>query len=154
MPRHLRRVITASNGLAVRSKFEALVLADLDKRRVAYAYEPDKLVWYAGVRNATCGLCNSADVRKRRVYIPDVKLADGSYVEIKGLFTADDRATVVGARRDNPGTTIRLLFMRDNWLTKKRAKRYSEWAAKNEFEWAVGIAMPAAWIPNKRRNKT
>jgi hypothetical protein len=147
MSRFALAAYTTRNGLQVRSKLEARVINDMDRRGFAFEYEPVKLAWLDKVNSGQCLDCTSPRVVKHRVYIPDVRwLANGEFMEIKGLFTAEDRRTLIGARKDNPGVVIRILFMRDGWLSNKsKANRYSDWCYKNQFDYAIGEGTPEAW---------
>ena len=46
---------------------------------------------------------------------------------------------------DNPDKDIRMLFMRDQFMTKKRKHTYGEWCTKNGIKWAVGHVIPDDW---------
>lgn len=71
-------------------------------------------------------------------YIPDLDI----YLEAKGLFTSADRTKMLNFKRQYPTIDIRLIFMQDNWLSKKRKKRYSEWAKDNGFPYSVWPHLP------------
>jgi hypothetical protein len=47
---------------------------------------------------------------------------------------------------DKPGIRFYLLFMRDNWLTKNKRKRYTDWASEHEINSAVGESIPEEWV--------
>lgn len=130
-----------------RSKFEAAVARDLKARGVKFTYEPHALSWHQKVRSATCRACgNTESIYKRREYIPDFYLPETfTYIEAKGRFTADDRATMLGVRDEYPDHTFYLLFQRDNWMTKVRHQRYSDWAYAKGFGSAIG-RIPDSWI--------
>lgn len=142
-----RRAHKTETGTRVRSGFEATVLDDLTERGVVWAYEPHPLTWEDARRGARCLECGSDNTSTRRVYIPDARVAGRKsvwYLEIKGRLTVDDRRTLLGAKRE--GHDIRLVFMRDNKLTKAaRSKRYSAWAEENGFPWAIG-RVPEEWV--------
>jgi len=70
-------------------------------------------------------------------YIPDFVLEDGYIHEAKGRFTAVDRAKMIAVRDANPGIKIKMIFQRDNYLTKSKAMRYSGWCERNGFEYEV-----------------
>jgi hypothetical protein len=54
---------------------------------------------------------------------------------------------------DKPGIRFYLLFMRDNWLTAKKRKRYTEWASDNGINCAVGTSVPEEWVKWKAMKK-
>ena len=132
-------------GLKVRSRFEARVISDLERRGIAFEYEPYAYNWYDAAR-AECDDCGSRSVWKERWYTPDLRLWGDTYVEIKGKLTPDDRKTLIGVRDTHPELLIVLLFQRDNWMTTRRVRRYSDWANENEFNWFVGERVPDAWL--------
>ena len=140
---------TADNGTKVRSKLECRVLNDLDRRGFKYEYEPQPpLKWVDEVRFGECLACGAKPplVVKNRTYLPDIRWPSGEYMEVKGLFTAEDRRTLLGVRANNPGVVIRILFMRDGWLSRKsKANQYSDWAYKNGFDYAIGEGVPTKW---------
>mgnify|MGYP003525181812 FL=1 len=70
------------------------------------------------------------------------------YIESKGKFTAQDRKKMVLVKEQNPEADIRLLFMRDNYLTTQKKSKYSTWAIRNDFTFAVSYSghVPDSWI--------
>jgi len=146
MARRKRKFHTAS-GVQVRSDLERRVIEDLGAQNVPYRYEEVTLPWKHFLPSIRCLHCQQEGVAyKQRWYTPDVSLSPTFHVEIKGRFTADDRATVLGARDQNPGHTIVLLFETDNWMTRTRSTRYSDWAMRNGFDYAIGDEIPYGWI--------
>lgn len=123
---------------------------------MAYAYEAEELEWLETLPRAECQKCGSKGATRKRVYIPDLSAANPSMagtsftlsgiVELKGRLTADDRKTLKGAKAAHPGREIRILFQRDNWMTRKKARRYSDWARQNGFEYAIGREIPDSWL--------
>jgi hypothetical protein len=104
--------------------------------------------------NATYNFRNAKDTvklayRVPQDYYPDLIITQKDtghtiYVEIKGWFKPSDRVKMLAVKKCNPDADIRLVFQADNFLTKAKKKRYSEWADKNGFEWAVG-SIPDDW---------
>lgn len=139
--------IRSAAGGVLRSGLEKTVCDDLDKRGVKFEYEADKLSYQRSIRGGTCGKCGANSITRKASYTPDVKLSDGSYIEIKGRFTASNRSRMADFKRSNPNVRVRLLFAADNWCTKAKRQRYSDWAKANGFELAVGKRVPDAWIP-------
>lgn len=78
----------------------------------------------------------------RRVkYIPDFK--DGQVIyEAKGRFDPADRAKLRAVKDQHPGVDIRLVFQRDNKLSKKSTTTYMEWAQKHGFRASVYPDLP------------
>ena len=88
-----------------------------------------------------------------RYYLPDFKLAENSYVEVKGRLTIEDRRKLIWAKDQNPEVVIRIIFGNANNKLDKRSKTtYREWAVKNGFECIdVSEPIPKAWF-NKLQN--
>lgn len=138
-------------GVLVRSRFEATVLTDLEMRDVEFEYEPFQLNWYDQVRSAACEACDGTEIWKERWYTPDLQIAGAqTLIEIKGKLTPDDCKTLLGVKEVHEGWRICILFQRDNWRTSKHVSRYSDWAAKHGFEWAVGESIPASWVTQSK----
>ena len=115
-----------------RSGFEEQVAKSLKRDKVKFEYESEKIPYVQPSVN--------------RKYTIDFKLPNGVYVETKGRFTASDRKKMLWVKETNPNKDIRLLFQRDNYLTKSRKTRYSDWATKNGFKYAVGNKVPKEWL--------
>jgi hypothetical protein len=50
-------------------------------------------------------------------------------------------------KEQHPTLKYALLFQRDNWMTKDKKGRYSDWAIKHGIPYAVGIDnMPKEWV--------
>ncbi len=119
-----------------RSKFETYVLAYLRRNKnLNVEYEPEK--WEYTV---------PASVHQ---YTPDIKLtlASGSvlYVELKGKLDINTRKKMLLVKAQHPDKDIRIVFMRNNKLTKSSKTKYTEWATKAGFISAVGT-IPRAWL--------
>lgn len=74
-------------------------------------------------------------------YTPDfhIKRKDGTevFIEVKGYFDAKARRKMLLVKEQNPDLNIVLLFMQDNKLHRSAKMRYSEWAEKNGFDYAI-----------------
>jgi hypothetical protein len=55
------------------------------------------------------------------------------------------RTKMKAVKESNPELNIKMLFMKDNWVTGKHQHRYSEWAEKNGFGWAL-VKVPQSWV--------
>lgn len=145
MPRQRR--FQTQTGLTVRSDFERQVAEDLDWTNVPYRYEAYHFPWRQYLPSIKCSHCNRDGVAyKQRWYTPDFSLSPTFHVECKGRFTADDRATILGAAEANPEHTFVLLFQSDGWLTRKHSSRYSTWCQRKGFDYAIGNEIPYGWI--------
>jgi hypothetical protein len=128
-----------------RSGLEQKVCSDLERRGIPYQYEPDRLKYWRVVKGAKCAACQSVTVTKPAHYTPDLKFGNGTYCEIKGRFTSENRTRMKDFKTANPLTVVRILFQMDNWTTSKKKQRYSDWCKKNDYEYSVGSRVPDAW---------
>jgi hypothetical protein len=82
-------------------------------------------------------------------YTPDwpIRRPDGTtiYVESKGNFDRDARAKMLAVKEQHPDKEFVLLFQRDNYLYRGAKSRYSNWAARHGFDYAVGC-IPLRWL--------
>lgn len=112
-----------------RSYFEEDVHKALLKKGKNVEYETEKLPYVV-----------------KRNYIPDFilfdKFGNKVYIEAKGRFTSSDRTKMVAVKREHPELDIRIIFMQDNYLTKRKIKRYTQWAADNGFPCSVFPKLP------------
>ncbi len=112
-----------------RSGFEKDITNLLKKKKIPFQYEPFRL-----------------DYTIERTYTPDLYCSNHLIIELKGRFTSADRTKMLRVRDQNLGYTFKLWFMQDNWLTKKKLKRYSDWATENDFDYHVGLTVPKGWF--------
>lgn len=125
-PRHVR----------TRSTLESYTISDLKERQVAFEYEPHRIK-YMQVQE--------------RAYTPDILLANGIYVEVKGYFTSLDRVKHLLIRKSNPDLDIRFLFQNaKNRLSKTSKTTYAAWCEKHGFLWAEKH-VPQEWINEKTK---
>jgi hypothetical protein len=111
-------------------------MSNLDKRGVAYEYEPCKFPYVV-----------------ERGYVPDL-LIGNIYIEVKGYFRQDAQRKMRSMKQQHPDLDIRFLFQKAS-STVQGAKRRKdgtkmtckEWAVKYGFEWAEG-EIPEEWIVN------
>ncbi len=84
-----------------------------------------------------------------RSYVPDftVLKSDGTlmFLEVKGYFRPEDRTKMRCVKHDNPEADIRLVFASDNKISSRSAMRYSDWAKKYGYPFAVGT-IPREWF--------
>ena len=128
-----------------RSKFEYSVASDLWKRKIAFGYEVESFPFFLEMYRGECRECGSKDVVSSRSYTPDFFLPGGVVVEAKGKFTPKNRTRMLAFKESNPGVDIRMLFMRNNWISSKKRSTYGDWCDKHGFPWSVGT-VPKDWI--------
>lgn len=128
--RHLRA--------AYRSGLEVAVAAALSIAKVPYAYEAVKVPF--------------TQPEKARRYTPDLLLHNGVVVELKGLFTAEDRQKHLWVKAAHPDLDIRFVFSNPNAkLSKGSVTTYADWCSKNGYLFAKK-EVPLAWAkepPNR-----
>lgn len=94
---------------------------------------------------------------KARNYIPDFQLPNGIFVEGKGKLDRGTREKMALVIEQNPDKDIRLLFMRDNKISKVSKTKYSDWCEQRGIKYAVSEqgVVPESWIaePSKLSNK-
>lgn len=125
----------------VRSKFEGKVAAYMEDIGIKYKYEPTRLSFMVPETD--------------RTYIPDFQLPNGIYVEAKGLFDRDSRKKMLLVTQQHPNLDIRILFMRDNTISKKSKTKYTKWCEENGIACAVSKDghIPDEWISHKNKKE-
>lgn len=130
--------ISTKTGVKVRSKLEKQVADDLTQKGATYSYEEESLTY--------------AVPATQHVYTPDFKLPNCDwYLEVKGYLDAETRKKMLYIARSNPFVDIRFVFQRDNPIRKGSKTKYSDWARKNGFKWAIG-KVPESWLNENTAN--
>lgn len=129
-----------------RSGYERKLRSFLLANRIPFEYEGLKFKLTLPVTNHTCTGCGSQHVVRRVSYTPDWRLtAKDIVVESKGKFTARDRKIALAMKREYPLERYCLLFQRDNWISKTKSQKYSDWCEKHSIEHHVGNEFPKEW---------
>ena len=144
-----KRCVGAARATS-RSGFERAIMRDLDDRGVHYDYESRAFRIIVPVPRLKCQECGAKITRETR-YTPDFQIAGYEvWIEAKGKLTPNDQRRIVAFNEQHvlnkPGVRYYLLFMRDNWLTKTKRKRYTDWARDNGIRCAVGAEVPEEWL--------
>ena len=83
-----------------------------------------------------------------KTYVPDfiVTLSSGHkiYIEYKGYLRKDDERKLLNVKRQHPDIDLRIIFQKDNKMPGRQL-RYSTWARKHEFDYAIGV-IPEEWF--------
>ena len=120
---------------------------------VDFHYENQHLSYMSKVINGECKDCGSKFVGKRRSYTPDFFFPETEiYVETKGKFTSEARTKFLEIHQQS-GWDLRIVFMTDNWLTKKHSMRYSRWCELNDIKYAIGD-IPLEWVSEDDTNNS
>lgn len=134
-----------------RSNFEFNIARVLATKGIKFEYESKSYEYTKKVYRPVCLECGSKKVVSTHKYTPDFFLPNGIVIETKGKVTPSVRTNLLEIHEamQEQGVDWRLVFMRDNWLTKKRTKRLSEWAEDNGIKYFVG-RIPDEWLKEKQ----
>ena len=128
-----------------KSRYEYNQAVRLEKNGIKFEYEKHKLNWYEEISNGHCPCCQSTDVCKLRSYTPDFYFPEVDiFVETKGRFTSQNRTFMEQIIKQSE-VEIRMVFMSDNYCTKKKGMRYSRWCELKGIEFAIG-SIPLSWV--------
>lgn len=131
-----------------RSKFERDLASSLKKKGFKFKYESKAFNYLVQGRNIiVCPNCGPLKAQIVRKYTPDFDLYECDFfIEGKGQFIAKDRSKMIAVKKQHPLLDVRLVFMRDNVIKEGKDKlRYSEWATKYGYKWAVKD-IPDSWL--------
>jgi hypothetical protein len=112
-----------------RSGFEERIAKELDKRAIPYLYE-----------------AQSFEYTTRSRYKPDLFLMNGVILELKGFFSPSDRRKHVAMKEQHPELDVRMVFQRNNLLTRKSKSTYGMWCDKYDIPWCVWPDIPTDWL--------
>lgn len=130
-----------------RSKYERRLREWLEARNVKFLYESRRFTLSVPIIRGQCGDCRSTHVVRFTEYTPDWFFPEtGMYVESKGKFDARARRIALAMQDQHPDVSYSLLLQRDNWLTKTKKQRYSDWCKKNLINFHIGETFPREWV--------
>lgn len=118
----------------LKSGYEKKVAAYLTSKKVPFEYETMRVPFVVPA--------------KKRTYNPDFMLPNKIIVEAKGNLDRLAREKMALVIEQNPHLDIRMLFMRDNKITKASKTRYSDWCEKRGIKYAVNEYghIPEEWL--------
>lgn len=126
----------------LKGTFEERVIVDLSNRGVSFEYEPDRITYSV-----------------ERHYIPDLRLSDTLYVELKGYFRQDAQRKMKAVKEQHPELDIRFVFQNATSTIQGAKKRKdgskmtcAEWADRNGFVWAEAT-IPEEWLDGRERTE-
>jgi hypothetical protein len=108
-----------------KSKFEKRFHDELVRRNLDFTYEADTLLYTLDLK-----------------YKPDWKVDSRTFIETKGKFDYTERRKILAVLRANPGTEVRMVFMRNQKLGKGSKMTYGEWCDKHDIRWSVFPDIP------------
>ena len=132
-----------------RSRYEASIARDLQFKGIEFEYETIKVNYYLKKKGKCEGCDNVNSIFVHKTYTPDF-IIGSMIIEAKGFFTSSDRTKMSQAVRENPDLDIRMLFMRDQWCTKTKNKKYSDWCNDHNIKCAFGVSLPKEWLKELR----
>jgi hypothetical protein len=132
-----------------RSRYEANIAKDLKSKGIEFEYETIKVNYYLKKRGKCEGCDNVNSIFVHKTYTPDF-IMGSMIVEAKGRFTSVDRTKMSQVVKENPDLDIRMLFMRDQWCTKSKKQKYSDWCNAHNIKFDFGISLPKAWLKELR----
>lgn len=128
------------------SIFEREIWDDARARNLDVQYESDTLDYFKRAsRGAKCKDCGSSTILIPGKYTPDFKLNGRIYIEAKGFFKPEKRRLMEDFIRSRPDIQLRFIFAQDNWITKKKKHKYSDWATKQGLIYVIGKTIPYLW---------
>lgn len=119
-----------ARALGRRSGFELKVETALKAKFKHVLYEPRRIKY----------------PQKEGTYVPDFQiptpLRREFFVEAKGRFVGKDRTKLKAVKAAHPEIDLRIVFQRNNPITKGSKTRNLDWAAKNGFKATVFPELP------------
>lgn len=123
-----------------RSGFEKLVYEQLVEAGIETEYEARRIPYQSPPKN--------------RTYHTDFTFKSSNMIiESKGRWTRADREKILNIKQSNPELDLRLLFQRDNKITRTSKTTYSMWARKHGIPCAVG-SVPEKWLEEIKADGT
>lgn len=137
---------------ALRSGFEDRIAANLKAKGVAYKYEAKTFDIEVPKRmpRGTCTACGGKSFIQVQKYTPDFFLSNGVVIEAKGRLTPANRTKYKAFVEQYPKVKFRLLFQRDNPISKVSKTKYSDWCKANGIEYSIGEEVPGDWTKARR----
>jgi hypothetical protein len=91
-------------------------------------------------------------------YLPDFVVKDHytdtyKVYETKGYFTGKDRVKILRVLASNPTLSFCLVFQRDNYLTKYKKSKYSDWCKKHGIDYCIGLDLSKTVYASNRNRK-
>lgn len=131
------------------SKFEKWAFDILDKQKIKVRYEPDTFKYHKRTFKTYCGDCGSKNTYKVARYTPDFRIGKNIYIETKGYLKSTIRTAMEDFVKHHPNIDLRFVFAADNFLTKSKAGRYSDWIKELGLPYAIK-EIPEEWIEEAR----
>lgn len=75
-------------------------------------------------------------------YKPDWKVGKGLFLETKGKFDYRERRKLLAVVNQNPDKEIRVVFQRNNKISRASSTTYGDWCDKHDIKWSVFPELP------------
>ena len=137
----MREVPTLFNGTVYRSSFVANVARWLTIEGIAFEYDAD-ITCYGGP--------NHWGKHYRKV---DFKLPNERYVVCTAPRNLTERRALEVFHCQVTPTRLGFLLPYDEYISKRKRTRVSEWCNDHGLEAAAGVALPADWIDGTTRTR-
>jgi len=116
--------------MGFRSKLEEKVADLLFELGVDYEYETNKIAYEI-----------------QHHYLPDFILPNGTILECKGWWRADDRRKIKTIKEQNPDVDIRMVFQSPyNKISKQSKTTYAQWCDRHKIPWCAFHTIPMEWL--------
>ena len=126
-----------------RSRFEWEFANQMGDWGITFKYESERVPYLYPIQRGTCLSCGAKDVGRNAHYTPDFWLpAHKLWVEAKGKWTGAGRTktlAVLNSENKINLSNFRIVFMYDNWTTKRHKQKYSNWCDTQGILYSVGI---------------
>lgn len=127
-------------------KFRSKLEETISKQLGDFTYECTTLKYNKRTtRKMECLDCGSQHILQKAKYLTDFRLPNGIFLEVKGWFKPSDRTKMESVIKCNPELDIRMVFDKDNWTTKKKTQKYSDWCRKRKIKYCIG-EVPKEWL--------
>lgn len=132
--------------IEVKSNLEKLIGEQLLQRSSGFIYEKESYKWKEKLPRAICGECETkGKCFVERSYKPDFFLSNGIILEVKGRFTSKDRKIAAAMKEQHPELDIRMVFSKNNWITRQHKTNYGQWCDSKGILWTVND-IPEEWL--------
>lgn len=113
-----------------RSGLEEKVSSLFDELGVSFEYESTKIPYVI-----------------QHIYTPDFLLSNGTYLETKGYWDANDRRKIKNVKEQHPDIDLRMVFQNPfNTISKRSKTTYAKYCEKLSIPWTSFKNIPLDWL--------
>lgn len=141
--------------MALKSGFEKTIKSFLEGLGIKHWYEPLSLPYVQESTYKPDFVIYKGKLKKVKKPLTPDELQGMILVETKGFLDIESRKKMIAVKQQYPQLDIRILFQKDGFVYKskkgRREKgstdfRYSDWAKKHGFTYAIGEEIPKEWL--------